>query len=164
MSERNEPALDPRDLDVGTLALFVGQAFVDEVRRRVEAKGLSGLRVSHGYVIQHLVTSPRTISELATRMGVTQQAASKSVAELEALGYVERRVAPEDARVRTVALSARGEEAVRAARAARSALERELARRHGDDAIRRARRLLADLLTDLGGVPSVRARRVRPPR
>jgi len=24
--------------------------------------------------------------------------------------------------------------------------------------------LLADLLTDLGGVPSVRARRVRPPR
>jgi DNA-binding MarR family transcriptional regulator len=38
-----------------------------------------------------LVEGPKSIGALAEPMGVTQQAVWKTVAELEGLGYVERR-------------------------------------------------------------------------
>ena len=41
-----------------------------------------------------------TIGALAERLEVTQQAASKSVADLERRGYVERTPDPDDARAR----------------------------------------------------------------
>lgn len=164
VSDDEEKSVDLAELDVGTLSLFFGQAFVDEVQRRLAAKGFTGLRVSHGYVIQHVVAAPRTISELAERMGVTQQAASKATAELVALGYLESQVDATDARVRLIGLSSRGHAAVRAARRARAALERELDEAHGAAELRKLRKTLGALLRDLGGLPAVRARRVRPPR
>jgi DNA-binding MarR family transcriptional regulator len=94
---------------------------------------------------------------------VTQQAASKTVSELEGLGYVEK-TESEDARVRRVALSAHGRAAVEKGRAVREALQKRFERQHGARAVEEARRLLADVLTSLGGAEAVRARRVRAPR
>ncbi|MEZ4239345.1 MAG: MarR family transcriptional regulator [Myxococcota bacterium] len=70
-------------------------------------------------MFQHLVERSPTIGELAERLGVTQQAASKAVAELEGLGYVARAADPADSRVRRVSLTARGWDAVERARGAR---------------------------------------------
>ena len=76
--------------------------------------------MSHGYVFQRLLVATPTITELALDLGITQQGASKSVAELETLGYVERRVAGHDNRVRTVHLTDQGHQAIAAGRAVRA--------------------------------------------
>jgi DNA-binding MarR family transcriptional regulator len=158
------PDLDPAALDVGHLALFVGYAFADAVMAALGEAGFADLRFSHGFLIQHLIEGGRTIGELAQRMEMTQQGASKAVAELEALHYVERRTDDEDARVRRVQLSTRGREALAATRRARERLQRRLASRTGDKTVKDARRLLARLLDELGGTDAVSRRRVSAPR
>jgi len=167
MSEKRptrKKAVEPRTLDVGYLGLFVGYAFASVVEEQLAREGYGDLRFSHGFLFQHLIEGPRTLGELAERLEVTQQAASKSVAELEGLGYVERVADPEDARVRRVRLSERGHAAVSASRRIRAEVEHRLEERHGARALAQARVLLSEVLDSLGGVSAVRARRVLPPR
>ncbi|MCF3136737.1 MarR family winged helix-turn-helix transcriptional regulator [Streptomyces olivochromogenes] len=156
--------LDPRDLDTGSLALFVGFAATDAVRAELASQGFGDLRMSHGYVFQHLIDAQPTISDLAQKLGMTQQGASKAIAELERLGYTERLPDPRDARIRRVAFTRRGREAVTAARQARERLEARLRERFGATAFDAGRALLVDLLDELGGTPAVRRRAVRPPQ
>ena len=116
-------------------------------------------------MFQHLVPGPLPVGELARRMGVSQQAASKAAAELERLGYLERSPDPADARVRRLALSARGREAVAAGRDARArGRGRAGASRSGPRRAAALRRALLDALEAAGGVEAVRARRVPPIR
>ena len=154
---------DPSQADLPLAALFAGWALADEVQRRIAADGLADLRMADGVVFQHLVPGPRTIGALAERLGVSQQAASKAVADLERRGYVRREADPEDGRARRVALTERGEQAIEAGRRHRAALEAELAERLGPRRVEAARRTLVDALDLLGGSPAVRGRRVRPP-
>lgn len=164
MPRRKEAAaVQPGSLDLGHLALFVGMRVNDVVLEELHAAGFMGLRYAHGFVFQHLLGGPRSISELAGLLEVTQQAASKTVAELEKLGYVEE-AGSEDARVRRVRLSSRGQAAVDKGRALRAGLEERWKRAHGSRALEEARGLLADLLESLGGAEAVRTRRVRQPR
>src|ERR1700759_2619656 len=117
--------IDLAQLELTYLAFFVGSLantwWQDELKR----SGGFQLRQSHGYLIQHLLEGPRAIGELASLLGVTQQAVSKSVAELEQAGMIES-VASSDARVRRVRLTEVGERGVRSARSARRKLERRL--------------------------------------
>jgi DNA-binding MarR family transcriptional regulator len=155
-------AVDLQALDLGYLALFVGQRINELVLDKLADDGFGDLRVSHGYVVQHLIGGPRTITELAGLLGVTQQAASKVVAELIELGYIESAVTG-DRRARAISLSERGHASVAHTRKTRAKLQHKLVAKHGA-AIDRTREVLAQVLDDLGGAPSVRARRVREPR
>jgi len=150
-------------LDLGLSALFAGQAVADAVRARLEARGFAGLRVSHGFLVQRLLEEEQAIAALAAALGVTQQAVSKTVTELERLGYVRRRPAPSDARVRLVALTDRGREAVATAREERAAVEAELRERLGPRRVAAATRVLREVLEVHGAAAAVRTRRVRPP-
>lgn len=150
--------------DLPLTALFAGWAMADEVQRRIAADGMGDLRFADGFVFQHLVPGPLAIGALGERMGVTQQAASKAVADLERRGYVERVAGAEDARVRSVSLTDRGRAAIEAGRRHRAALEDELAERLGPRRVEAARRLLAEAGEALGADAAVRGRRVRPPR
>ena len=166
VKEQNDESardLDPSALDVGHLALFVGLGYADAVQQELARHGFEGLTFSHGFVFQHLIDGERTIGELSARLEVTQQAASKVIADLERLGYVERTRDPKDARIHRVRLSERGDECVRTSRRARARLTRKLTKRHGAP-LEAARALLAKVLEDLGGARAVRARRVRAPR
>jgi DNA-binding MarR family transcriptional regulator len=156
--------VDPSALDLGHLALFVGLGYADAVQRELARGGFEGLTFSHGFVFQHLIDGARTIGELSARLEVTQQAASKVIADLERLGYVERARDPKDARIHRVRLSERGDACVRLSRRARARLERKLTKQYGAPALDGARALLAKVLEDLGGAQAVRARRVRAPR
>jgi DNA-binding MarR family transcriptional regulator len=155
--------VDAAHLDLSLLSLFAGLALADEVQRRLAADGFEDLRFGHGFVFQHLVAGPVAIGDLARAMDVTQQRASKASAELEALGYVERTPDPQDARVRRVALTARGEAAIEAARRARAAVVGELRERLGAARVAAAEELLSDVLRETGAEPAIRARRVRLP-
>ncbi|MFF4624151.1 MarR family winged helix-turn-helix transcriptional regulator [Nonomuraea jabiensis] len=158
------PSLDPQRLDTGTLALFVGHAAATLVQEQLAEQGFGDLRFSHGYVFQHLIDDEPTVGELAAHLAMTQQGASKAVAELERLGYCERVPDAADARIRRVRLTARGQDAVAAARRARAALDRRLADRLGERHLAEHRDLLVRLLDELGGTAAVQRRSVRPPR
>jgi len=150
-------------LDLTLVSLFAGQALNEEVRARLEAAGFSGLRTGHGFLVQRLIEGPQPVGALARDLGVTQQAVSKTVAELERLGYVERRPGPGDARVRLVALTERGLAAVEAARAARAEVVAALRERLGPRRVDAAARVLREVLELHGADAAIRARRVRPP-
>jgi DNA-binding MarR family transcriptional regulator len=155
---------DPSAADLSLAALFAGWAMADEIQRRLAADGFADARFADGFVFQHLVGGPATIGALADELGVSQQAASKNVADLERRGYAERAPDPSDARARLVALTTRGLAVIASAREHRAALAAELAGRLGSDRVEDARRLLLDVVADLGGEPAVRSRRVRAPR
>jgi len=154
----------PATLDLVSAVALAGTSLDAEALRRLHAAGHPDARIGHGYTIQHLVEGPLPIGEIAERMGVTQQAASKAVAELERVGYAERGRDPGDARVRRVALTARGIDVVETTRAVRAAMERELAAALGPDRAEELRRAALDALEWSGGAAAVRGRRVREPR
>jgi DNA-binding MarR family transcriptional regulator len=160
----NEQPVEPADLDLSLAALFAGYALNDEVQRRLHAAGFEGLRFSHGFLIQHVVEGPKPVGEIAELMDVTQQAVSKTVTELERLGYLERTSAPEDARVRLVGLTQRGRDALEVARAARQETIADLRARLGAARVDDATSLLRDVIGALGALPDIRRRRVQQPR
>lgn len=151
------------EIDLSLAALFAGWAMADEVAARLAADGYGDIRFADGVVFQHLVEGPIAVSALAGRMGVSQQAASKAVADLERRGYVTRAADPADGRARLVTLSERGTSVVEAGRRARAALTDELARRLGPRRAEAARKLLLDVVDALGADAALRSRRVRPP-
>lgn len=157
------PELDLTELDLGALALLVGQAINAEVQEGLATKGFGDVRNSHASLIQHLVGGGRTVGDLAQRLGVSQQAASKSVAELGALGYVSRSGAAEggDRRVTRVELTARGKSVVQASRKIRQAITKKLEDGQGVKATAQARTALTAALGTLGGAAAARTRRTR---
>lgn len=146
-----------------TAVHLAGLALNAEALRRVHAAGHPDIRASHGFVVQHVVEGPRPIGEIAERMGVTQQAASKAVAELERLGYLERTTDARDARVRLVRLSARGTAVVEDTRRIRAEMEEELADALGAGRAAALRSAARAALDWAGGGETVRGRRVRAP-
>ena len=150
----------PAQLDLGYLAFFLGLRINELVVGQMEKAGLRGVRESHGYVIQHLIGAERSITELAERMGVTQQASSKIVAELVELGVLEV-TAGEDRRAKRVSLSPRGERLVSFSRLARRQVHQRLLRKVGEGKYKTARGLVLECLQALGGLGAVKERRIR---
>jgi DNA-binding MarR family transcriptional regulator len=154
--------VDPRSLDLLTLVALAGHAANAAVQARLATAGFEELRISDGYVIQSLLEHDPTITELADDLAITQQAASKLVADMEQRGLVVRTGDPSDRRVRRIVLSVRGRAAVDAARGSRLAVEAELGIPAEDLAVVRA--ALERLLDVTGGTTLVRGRRFPLPR
>jgi DNA-binding MarR family transcriptional regulator len=95
----------------GEIPLMVAMAYramTDEMHARIAAEGREPLRPAHGYTFRFLLDRDATTVELADHLGVTKQAASKIVAELEDWGYVERRPHATDGRARVLGLTPKG--------------------------------------------------------
>ncbi|MFF1740239.1 MarR family winged helix-turn-helix transcriptional regulator [Streptomyces mirabilis] len=80
----------------------------------VEARGFE-VRPAHGFAFTRLAPDGATVTDLATHLGMTKQAASQLVDELVRKGYAERRPYPGDARARLVVLTELGWACTRAA-------------------------------------------------
>jgi DNA-binding MarR family transcriptional regulator len=150
-------------LELPYLGFFLGLRVNELVMEQTWKAGFRGVRESHGYVIQHLIESDRTITELARRMEVTQQAGSKMVAELIHLGLVEA-VSDKDRRTKRIRLSERGWNCVQLGRRLRARLEKRLIRSTGKKNYDHARATVLNCLQALGGVDRIRSRRIRAPR
>lgn len=155
-----EPA-DPRQ-DLVLLVEACGAVLRQRTLQAVREVAGEQVRAADGYVFQHLTGGPRSISELASNSGVTQQAMSKQVADLERRGLVERDRNPDDARVAWIRLSALGEEAVGAARSARAELLGEVRRGLGEPGFDRLIEDLEALADHLGAIEFMLERRMRP--
>ena len=95
------------------LPLLLASAFrglVDSLHAELAKRGHEDARPLHGFALQALGPDGATLSELARRLGVSKQAARKTAAGLERLGYAVREPHPTDARAVTVQRSPRGEE------------------------------------------------------
>jgi DNA-binding MarR family transcriptional regulator len=134
---------ETQPIDLGILLAAAYQEFVRELREAHTEQGFDDLGRSDGYVFRALATNPRTVSDLATRLGISKQGAGQIIEDMERRGYVERRPDPSDARARLVYLSARGEAALDAARGFHQAYERHLAGRCGPDTVAALRVALA---------------------
>jgi len=156
-------------LGIGYLGLFLGQRMNEIIIAQSRRRGLPQMRESYGYVIQHLVGKDgrvaRTGSELARRMGVSQQAASKAVTELVRLGVVCIVPPPDtaDRRAKLLTLTDIGWARVTEARRAREHLEMQLERQLGTARYASIRTALRECLGLMGGVARIRNRQVRPP-
>ena len=138
--------MDVRDLDLPTMVSLAGPAVVRRLLQQLGEAGHPGVKPSHGYVIQRLVDDQPTIGELAEALQMTQQGASKQVADLERLGFAERVPDARDQRVRTVRLTAAGRAVLAAGRQARGELEAGVVELVGESDVAAAKRALVALL------------------
>lgn len=94
---------------VGQLLFKAARLFNEEAVERVAARGPVKLRTSHTLLFPHLdVEKGIRGTVLAERLGITKQAVSKLLKELEAGGVVERVRDPADARAQLVRLTDAG--------------------------------------------------------
>jgi DNA-binding MarR family transcriptional regulator len=156
-------AVDPT-ADIGLLTLAVGGGITARMREQLAAAGFDDVRDAHGYVVQGLLAGDTTVTALAARLGVSAQAVSKSVTELERAGYVRRGHDPDDGRARPLQLTGRGQELVDASRRARQSVARDLARWLGTRDQAELVRLLQHAAEHYGGLDALASRRLRPPR
>jgi DNA-binding MarR family transcriptional regulator len=125
------------------LRLLLGfRVLVDELHAELARQGHAELRPMHGFVLQAIGARGTTAAELGRRLGVSKQAAGKTIAALERLGYVRRGADPGDARRRLVLLTERGVDSLE--RSARI-FEELRARWAGRLGAQRLRELEADL-------------------
>jgi DNA-binding MarR family transcriptional regulator len=148
--------------DIVLLLQSCSAALGDRVLNDVRRQAGTNIRFNDGYVFQHLVPGAVSVSELARRLMVTQQAASQQVADLETRGLVRRRPDPKDARSNLVELTRRGWRAIEAGRASREAIAEEITAALGE---RRTKVLidgLAEISTHSGAAELLQHRRMRP--
>jgi DNA-binding MarR family transcriptional regulator len=96
------------------LSLLLGfRVLIDDLHTELARRGHPELRPMHGFVMQAVGTGGTTAAELGRTLGVSKQAAGKTLDVLERAGYVERGDDPADARRKVVRLTRRGVEALR---------------------------------------------------
>jgi DNA-binding MarR family transcriptional regulator len=127
------------------LLLLAGfRTLIDELHTELAGQGHPDMRPAHGFAMQAIGLDGATATEVGRRLGVSKQAAGKTIDRLAELGYAERRADPGDGRRKLVRLTPRGLEALALSARIFDDLHAEWARRVGPD---RLRELETDLRT-----------------
>jgi DNA-binding MarR family transcriptional regulator len=91
------------------LLLFAGfRSLIDQLHAELARQGHPDVRPVYGFAMQAIGRDGATASELGRRLGVSKQAAGKTIDRLAELGYVERVDDESDGRRKLVRLTPRG--------------------------------------------------------
>ena len=91
------------------LLLFGGfRAIIDRLHAELAQQGHPDVRPAYGFAMQAIGRDGATASELGRRLGISKQAAGKTVDRLESLGYAERVDDAADGRRKLIRLTPRG--------------------------------------------------------
>jgi DNA-binding MarR family transcriptional regulator len=91
------------------LLLFSGfRTLIDQLHAELARQGHPDVRPAYGFAMQAIGFDGATASDVGRRLGISKQAAGKTIDRLESLGYAERVDDPADARRKRVHLTARG--------------------------------------------------------
>ena len=96
--------------DLALLLLRGFHSMTDEVIVGLAGSGHEGVSAAHAFAIEAIDQGADTASELGRRLSVSKQAAAKTIAALQQLGYVDREDDPSDARRKRVKVTPRGHE------------------------------------------------------
>ena len=95
------------------LLLFAGfRTLIDQLHAELAERGHPDVRPAYGFAMQAIGAHGASASEVGRRLGVSKQAAGKTIDRLAALGYVERADDPVDARRKLIRLTPRGLDAL----------------------------------------------------
>lgn len=137
-------------LDLGILLGLAYQAFTDELRADLYARGFTDLGSAYGYVFRALADDTLRLSDLAKRLGMSNQGAAKIIDEMHARGYVTRGPDPDDGRAKALLLAPRGRAALAAARRFHAKYERRLREMSGESDVDVLREQLERIITNAG--------------
>jgi DNA-binding MarR family transcriptional regulator len=84
------------------------RTLVDRLHAELARQGHPDVRPAHGFALQAIGRDGATATDLGRRLGVSKQAAGKTVDRLVELGYAERTADASDARRKLVRLTPRG--------------------------------------------------------
>jgi DNA-binding MarR family transcriptional regulator len=124
--------LDPRKILVdsvdqnqplGRFLILLFRAFEDDLIRRLETEGHSDVTPADLNVLRFVRPTGSTSIEIAKLAGVTKQAIAKSIATIEAKGYIKRQPNSEDARSHFVIFTPKGKRLLNTCIAAISKIE-----------------------------------------
>ncbi len=147
---------DTPGFELAFLLLGSFRRMIDDLHAELAEAGFPEARPGHGFALQAIGPDEISISDLSRRLGVTKQAASKTVRHLEEIGYVTRRPDPADARATLIARSERGDDMLRASARIfdrqRDAWRAELGDEQFDTALAALRTMRGDAsIIDVGG-------------
>lgn len=109
---RRRAAPDAPGYELPLLLLAGFRSLIDRLHAELARQGHPDLRPAHGFALQAIGLPGSTASEIGRRLGVSKQAAGKTVDRLIALGYAERADDPGDARRKLVRLTPHGLDAL----------------------------------------------------
>src|SRR3954447_9074442 len=112
------------------VALLVGQ-LMREIRDTFAAEDWGGLRQSHLRLLSAVPREGISVTELASRLGMTKQGCGQFVTQLRGRGHLDVVRQPDDGRLRIVVRTALGDRTVKAANARILRIERSWSRRVG---------------------------------
>lgn len=127
---------DPPGYELPLLLLLGFRALIDDLHAELARQGHPDLRPMHGFVFQAIGPDGTTAVELGRRLGISKQAAGKTIDALGRLSYVERDTDPNDARRRVVRLTGRGIDALERSARILEELRTQWAKRLGDARLR----------------------------
>ncbi len=118
------------------LLLFGGfRTLIDRLHEELARQGHPDARPAHGFALQAIGPAGTTASEMGRRLGVSKQAAGKTVDRLVRLGYVERAASDADARAKVVRLTPLGVDLLNRSAAIFDELRSEWVRTLGADQV-----------------------------
>ena len=127
------------------LLLLAGfRTLIDQLHSELAAQGHPDVRPAFGFAMQAIGFRGATSTEIGQRLGISKQAAGKTVDRLAGLGYVERADDASDGRRKLVRLTPRGIDSLQRAAAIFDRLRANWSVAIGPD---RLRDLEADLRT-----------------
>ena len=124
--------LPPRPLPA--LLSQVKDVAIDKMRERLAAEGYADIREGYGCVFGFIdIDAGSRLTDLAERSGLTKQAVSEVIPELEALGYLTREPDPRDRCAKIIKLTPKGRDACLTGRRLFAEIEAEWAEQFGDE-------------------------------
>ncbi|MBW5422345.1 MarR family transcriptional regulator [Streptomyces sp. BG9H] len=131
-----EEGVEGRGYELPFLLLAGFRSLIDRLHAELAHQGHPDLRPAHGFALQAIGARGATASEIGRRLGVSKQAAGKTVDRLVALGYAARADDPADARRKLVRVTPHGVDALRRSAVVFDELRAEWAASLGADRLR----------------------------
>lgn len=104
---------DPPGFELPLRLLLGFRVIIDDLHAELARQGHPDLRPMHGFVLQAVGPGGTTAAELGRRLGISKQAAGKTIDALERLGYLRRGTDPADARRKVIRLTGRAHDVLR---------------------------------------------------